>query len=89
MLAIDVIGRRFAQFRQADRGAVVRQVFADGGHARLLGGRGGGKRAVADLQFDDLLALGLQPLGRRQHIESRLHSHVACELAVSDRHIFT
>ena len=42
-----------------------------------------GKRAVADLQLDDILAAGFESPGDSQDIEGRFRSLVAGELAQS------
>ena len=41
----------------------------DGLEAGGDGVAGAGERAVADLQFDDILALGFETLGDGQHVE--------------------
>ena len=74
-----VRGDRLAEARQAERRAVVRLAVVDGLDAGLEGVRGAGERAVADLQLDDVLALGLEPLGDGQHVEGGFGGQAAGE----------
>ena len=61
---------RLAERRQAQRGAVVRLVGAGWPRCRPSSAlRGARKGAVADLQFDDVLALGLEAAGDGQDVE--------------------
>ena len=77
----DVLGRRPSSRTRAETNraaaarklgqtqarAVARLVILDRLDARLLGVRRGGKRAVADLQLDDVLPLGLEAPRDGQH----------------------
>ena len=47
----------------------MRLLVADGLDARFEGAGRARKRTVADLQFDDVLALGLEPAGDGEDVE--------------------
>ena len=67
-----VLGQDFAEGGQAEGGAVVALVFLDGADAGGPGVLGGREGAVADLEFDDVLALRLQPPGDGEDVERGL-----------------
>ena len=81
VLAIDVLGRGLPELHDAERRAVPAVAVADGLHARLDGFRRGRKRAVADLELDDVLARGHETLGDGEDAEGAFDADGRGELA--------
>ncbi len=72
---------RLAELGKAGRRAVVRLVVLDRVDAGGLRGRRAGERAVADLELDDVLALGLQRPGHAEHGERGFDCQRSSEVA--------
>src|SRR5262249_4942765 len=72
-------GDGLAERGQSQGCAVVGGAVGDGPEACLAGVPGGGKRAVADLQLDDVLGLGLEPFGQGQDVERGFGGQAAGE----------
>src|SRR5262249_17879795 len=83
-LAEIALGDGLAKARQAQRGAVVRVLLVDRPDAGQRGVSRSGERAVADLQLDDVLALGLEALGDGEDVKGGLGGEVAGEVAEAD-----
>ena len=64
-----VAGDGFAKRRKSRRRAVVRGMVLDGPDAGRQGVARAGEGAVADLEFDDVLAAGLQAPGHGEDVE--------------------
>ena len=68
--------RRCPEIGQSKTRTVAGLVLLDRPDARRLGVRRARERAVADLELDDILTLGLQAARERQHGERRLRRQV-------------
>src|SRR5262249_497819 len=67
-----------------ERGAVVRRAVLNPLDARLEGARGGRKWTIADLQFDDILALRLEAPGDGEDIEGGFGGQALGEAAEAE-----
>ncbi len=79
-LAAVVSRRRLPEGGHARRGTVMRGAGVDRLHAGGKSGAAAGKRAVADLQFDDILAARFQSPGDRQNVEGCLAAKTVGEV---------
>jgi hypothetical protein len=81
VFAIHIVGRRRAEFHDAEGRAVAAVAIANRLHAGFNRPGRCGERTVAYFELDDVLAGSDKPLGDCKHGERRLDAHRRSELA--------